>query len=307
MAWSVDNIVEVEFPGFKRSTDSVQWIEPYKELRQAMRRLREYAADDALVLRDDAWWAAWLVRGAVGRHIVTGPDARTAAFATATSHSSPTTHRTAMAVDVVQRYLTLMSHAPASIDGLDMSPQLRGDRRTVDEALVEVDVSADHKPLIVVHPGSGAPVKSWSVRSWRQVIGQFADARVVITGSESERGVCAAICDGFEHATTVAGETTLPQLAALLQRADLALGTDNGQMHLAGAVGTPTVRLFGPSNPDRYGPWQGTTNQSVLSAGWTCPACENLTLDRAASCGCMAAIPPATVVERARGLLTDGT
>ena len=53
----------------------------------------------------------------------------------------------------------------------------------------------------------------------------------------------------------VVGQSTLKQLAALLSQVDVLVSNDSGPMHLAAAVGTPVVGLFGPTNPLRNGPW----------------------------------------------------
>ena len=61
-----------------------------------------------------------------------------------------------------------------------------------------------------------------------------------------------------------AGATTLGQLAALYERCALVLGSDSGPLHLAVAVGAPSVHLYGPVPPAKFGPWGDPTRQVVL-------------------------------------------
>ncbi|MBO6784261.1 MAG: glycosyltransferase family 9 protein [Alphaproteobacteria bacterium] len=85
----------------------------------------------------------------------------------------------------------------------------------------------------------------------------FADARIAVFGARDERALAAPIICGLapERTIDLVGKVDLPVAAACLKRCDLFIGNDSGLMHMAAAVGTPTLGLFGPSLPERYGPW----------------------------------------------------
>jgi ADP-heptose:LPS heptosyltransferase len=68
-----------------------------------------------------------------------------------------------------------------------------------------------------------------------------------------------------------AGETSLKELCAILKRVDLMVTCDSGPMHIAAAMGTPTVALFGPTDPERTGPYGG--GHKVLQGRMTCIPC----------------------------------
>ncbi len=87
------------------------------------------------------------------------------------------------------------------------------------------------------------------------------------------------------QAVNLAGETTLKMLAALYAKADVVVSTDTGPMHLAVAVGTTVVALFGPTAPWRTGPY-GSGNQ-VITAGQGCAPCFKR---HCPTCDCMALI-----------------
>ena len=304
MAWPVDQIVEVVFPGFTRSPDRPGKTAPYRLLQEQVHRLRNFEADDAIILRDDAWWAAWLAHGSVGGRIVTSDDPRLAPFAEDCAATSHHIHRTRIAMAIIQSYLGGDLAADASADW-DMSPRLQAAGRVSHQSGGSARGARSASRRIVFHPGSGAIVKTWPVRYWRMVAKRLDGWEIMLTGTASEREMCEAIASGLAHVSNMAGETSLHDLADLLHNSRLAVGTDNGPIHLAGALGTPTVRLFGPSNPERYGPYPGAPDQTVVTANWSCERCEDLTPSRARGCGCMIAITPERVVQAIRRRTDD--
>ena len=79
---------------------------------------------------------------------------------------------------------------------------------------------------------------------------------VVVTGGASDQqAYCEQVIHGLPEAVNLVGRVTLPQLGYLLTRAGLYVGTDTAVSHMAAAVGVPSVVLFGPSNPVKWGPW----------------------------------------------------
>jgi heptosyltransferase-1 len=72
-------------------------------------------------------------------------------------------------------------------------------------------------------------------------------------------------------AVNLGGRTTLRELACLYRQASLVVTTDSGPMHIAAAVGTPVVALFGPTDPDRTGPYG--PGHRVIRSGLSCMPC----------------------------------
>jgi ADP-heptose:LPS heptosyltransferase len=105
---------------------------------------------------------------------------------------------------------------------------------------------------------------------------------------------------------TLAGKTTVGQLAALLRRATLALGVDSGPLHLAAAQGIPTLHLYGPSDAGRFRPWGDPGRHVVLDAGLWCSPCGvfDACPRGLARPECMERIEVAQVLEQARRLIT---
>jgi heptosyltransferase-1 len=131
------------------------------------------------------------------------------------------------------------------------------------------------KPLVAINPVAKWATKLWSNAKFAELADRLIaehDARIVFTGSQSDREVIARIGSSMKgEAANLAGETSLRTLAALYERTEVAVVTDTGPMHLAAAVGTPVVALFGPTAPWRTGPF-GSGHQ-VIRVGLECSPC----------------------------------
>lgn len=130
--------------------------------------------------------------------------------------------------------------------------------------------------FIHVHPTSRWMFKAWPVERFAEAINALHDAghRVVITAAPDEREL--RFVDGLtaqlqKSAVNLAGELTLKQLAALTRRAKCFLGVDSVPMHIAAAMGTPAVALFGPSGELEWGPWRVTSR--IITASFSCRPC----------------------------------
>jgi ADP-heptose:LPS heptosyltransferase len=112
-------------------------------------------------------------------------------------------------------------------------------------------------PLVVLHPGTGAHAagRRWPVSRFARLAAALADhgARLMVTGSPSEQATCAAVAGDTTSALDLSGRLDVGAWAACLQRADLLVTGDTGPLHVADALGTRTVSLFGPNSPIRTG------------------------------------------------------
>ena len=122
------------------------------------------------------------------------------------------------------------------------------------------------------------PVAFWETKLWED--GKFAELcdrirtelgiGVVLTGREA--GPLEKIRAGMKtEAVNLGGRTSLRELAALYREAALVVSTDSGPMHLAAAVGTPVVALFGPTDPGRTGPCG--SGHKVIRGSLSCMPC----------------------------------
>jgi heptosyltransferase-1 len=148
------------------------------------------------------------------------------------------------------------------------------ERRMAGELLVRCGDEGS-KPLVAINPVAKWATKLWSNAKFAELADRLIeehDALVVFTGSHSDREVVDRIGSRMRHkAANLAGETNLKTLAALYEGTRVVVATDTGPMHLAAAVGTPVVALFGPTAPWRTGPF-GSGHQ-VIRVGLDCSPC----------------------------------
>jgi lipopolysaccharide heptosyltransferase I len=120
--------------------------------------------------------------------------------------------------------------------------------------------------FLVINPGATWDSKLWPVERYGEVaaavLARWNLPSVVVWGGQRERQWAEEIAASSQGAAFVAPPTTLPELAAVLRRATLYVSSDTGPMHLAAAVGTPCVGLFGPTRPENVGPY-GADNIAV--------------------------------------------
>jgi len=129
----------------------------------------------------------------------------------------------------------------------------------------------------------------------------------VLTGSSADRPMVDEVARALDGVRVIdaAGDIDLPTLAAVLADLDLLVTSDTGPMHLAGAMHTPVVALFGPSHPERYGPL--AMQQRVIRVDLPCSPCGQVRLPPARCRGhvpdCMDGITVDAVVRAAHDLL----
>ncbi|TSA50943.1 MAG: glycosyltransferase family 9 protein [Nitrosomonadales bacterium] len=185
-------------------------------------------------------------------------------------------------------------------------------------------------PYAVLHPYPMWRYKRWTDEGWRALLRHLAQRgwRVVLTGGPDagERAQCAALAKTqAEIAINLAGAASFGTLARLLRGATAYIGPDTATTHLAAACGTPTLALYGPSNPVKWGPWpQGHTtppspwvmhaapwqrvgNVLVLQGMGDCVPCrgEGCDKQKASDSRCLLEMPATRVVEALGHLLGE--
>jgi ADP-heptose:LPS heptosyltransferase len=123
----------------------------------------------------------------------------------------------------------------------------------------------------LIHPGAASPARRWPAERWAAVARAQREAgrAVVLTGSADEAGLARRIASeaGLDPGCIAAGTTDLLDLAALVGVAGAVVCGDTGVGHLATALATPSVLLFGPTSPRRWGPPADRPRHRVLWAG----------------------------------------
>jgi len=132
-------------------------------------------------------------------------------------------------------------------------------RNNEDDAYVERQLAAcNAKNFIIVNPGGGWRSKCWSPENYSALIREWAGVRrepILLTGSPAEEPLINEILQCAASPCAQYFPTSLVQFIALARRARLFIGGDTGPLHLAAAVGTPIVGIYGPTDPIRNGPF----------------------------------------------------
>jgi heptosyltransferase-3 len=161
--------------------------------------------------------------------------------------------------------------------------------------------------FVHLHPASRWRFKCWPAAKTAALVDALArdGERVVLTAAPSEpelelvraiRALCTA------EAIDLSGQLTLKQLAALTGRAKLFVGVDSAPMHIAAAMGTPVVALFGPSGELEWGPWR-VPHRVIVSAAHPCRPCGNDGCGGGKVSECLTTLPVERVHAAVRELL----
>ena len=161
--------------------------------------------------------------------------------------------------------------------------------------------------LVALAPGTIWETKRWQSEGFAAVARHFLQKGLAVTliGGAREGAICEAVAALAPGAINLAGETTLPELAALIRRSTICVTNDSGPMHLAVALDRPVVSIFGPTNPVWAGPYRRA--DAVLQAGIPCSPCYLRQLSRCAyGHECMREVTEDAVIERAESILRKG-
>ena len=166
-----------------------------------------------------------------------------------------------------------------SIEDLEQVWVPEADSRYVRNWLEKVEILEDDF-VVGIHPGSGGNMVSrrWRMERFAELadkLSEVYEAKVVITGGASELGLARDLSHLMKSTPIVAaGQISVGQLAELISKLNLYISNDTGPMHISAAMGTPTIGLFGPDTPVRYGPYGG--QHLSIYAPPPCSPCINI-------------------------------
>jgi heptosyltransferase-1 len=178
----------------------------------------------------------------------------------------------------------------------------------------EASAKAEGLHYIGIHASGGRVIKQWDVDRFAETATRLTaatGATIVLTGSSDDRPIVdrlRSMLPSSVPAIDLAGQIDLVTLAAVLERLDLFITGDTGPMHLAAAVGTPVVAIFGPSDPRRYAP--PGARVAVVRVDLACSPCNRIRLPPERCVGhtpdCLAGVEVDAVVQAAMTILEQG-
>ena len=179
----------------------------------------------------------------------------------------------------VDRYLDFARHLGARVQAPEFFIPIAGENESRIRELLEANGIGPSDPFVAISPQALWDTKLWSDQKFAQLserITRELAMPTVLTGGDkmSTQGLQSFMT---LRAADLAGQTTLRDLACLYRQASLVVTTDSGPMHLAAAVGTPVVALFGPTDPARTGPYGD--GHTVIRRDLSCSPCFQRTCE----------------------------
>ena len=205
------------------------------------------------------------------------------------------------------------------------------DETSIDSLFNDYAITSDG-PLIVIHPGTSSsnctifqnlfgrirllskrrlPVdrKRWPTKYYAQLVGllhEEMNVRVIITGSKYEAALAQQISkQSNSRIIDLCGKTTIRQLAALYKRCNVLVCSDTGPIHLAAAVNTPVVGLYGGyTDPAHTRPWMEESRVKIIQSDFECAPCKNTKRKKICwRANCIRQIRPETVFRTIKELI----
>ncbi len=160
---------------------------------------------------------------------------------------------------------------------------------------------------IALQPGARWENKRWPANYFAELVRSlakpFPEVRFAILGGKDDQPLGEIIFQAApERCVNLCGATSLPEMIEWVRRCDLLVTNDTGPMHVAAAMGKPLVALFGPTAPERTGPYGQLEN--VLHLELPCSPCMSAHCTFEKTDECLRALSPALVLDRVQMLLT---
>jgi ADP-heptose:LPS heptosyltransferase len=287
-------------------------LAPYALLAREAAQLRRERFDLAIIFRPDHWWGALLALAAGIPTRVGRDTAETAPLLTHATPAVPGKHAVEQSLDLARLALRAAGVQPADMAIVPSFTIGNEAQRTAEEFWASTGLAG--RRVVVMQPSAGAVLKSWPIDAWVQLADAVVnrETTVLLAGAPADRALLEEIATRMaSKPVPIACGQPLAVSAALYRRGQLLVGPDSGAAHLAAAVGTPTVRLYGPAAVDVFGPWPAhDQDQRVLVAqDLACVPCGHL---ESPPCGattlpaCMLALTVDEVMKAVKAQLDQG-
>jgi len=182
---------------------------------------------------------------------------------------------------VIERYLDVVRELGGNVDKIVFPISISENEEQRAEALLSEARINPGEPFVVLVPGTNWATKCWPPEHYAKLIDLLEEAgyRCVLAGGPAESDIAEQIVKlSSAGPANLTARTSLKELAHIFKRSRAFVGGDTGPMHLAVAVGTPAVTLFGPTDPARNGPYQG--KNVILQVDRECKNCWKRRCDK---------------------------
>lgn len=186
---------------------------------------------------------------------------------------------------VVERYLDVVRALGCKVDKTVFSIHITETEANSAEAIAEQAGLNLAQPYVVLSPGANWPNKRWPVLYFTALADKLYNDGIipVISGGPGDKTMAKEIiANAAVPPIDLTGKTSLKQLSHIIKKARAFVGGDTGPMHLAAALATPVVAVYGPTDTKRNGPY-GDKNISLVAA-WDCAGCWSRSCPKGRDC-----------------------
>lgn len=262
----LDSVIPVDTRRWRRLLWSFEGAREVREkLSRLSRRVRDIRFDAAIDLQ--GLMKSGLLTAYTGAPLRVGFDWRRCREPLSAIFTNRRVAPPASAVHVVDQCLCLLEPLDVQDRGAVFRLPAGSDaERAIEEFLAEQGVKPRDR-LVALNPGAGRARKRWPLSHYRRLAERLTvetGVRVLLLWGPNERSLAEAIGQGLAMRPILAPPTGLSQLTALVRRCGLVVAGDTGPLHLAAALGTPALGLYGPTRSERNGPY-GRRCRSIQS------------------------------------------
>ncbi|MBL8124430.1 MAG: glycosyltransferase family 9 protein [Blastocatellia bacterium] len=237
--------------------------------------------------------ASLIVRATGARHRVGYSHYRYSSFYTELLSSSADFWKQAVTHSAEQQ-LALVGFA-----GVPVEDRPRTSLAVTDAALASIEnrLNIENSSFALLHPSAAFATKQWPAENFARVSEYLAARGIkrVAIAAKHERAVLDRLAAASRVPVLTFDDLTLPEITALASKAKLFIGNDSGIAHIAAAVNTPSVVIFGSSNRDHWRPWTDAPNEIVFHP-LECQPCPGYECKVFGEPRCILSVPPENVI-----------
>lgn len=183
--------------------------------------------------------------------------------------------------------------------GVPVEDRPRTSLAVTDAALASIEkrLNIENSSFALLHPSAAFATKEWPAENFARVCEYLAARGIkrVAIAAKHERAVLDRLTAASRVPVLTFDDLTLPEITALASKAKLFIGNDSGIAHIAAAVNTPSVVIFGSSNRDHWRPWTDAPNEIVFHP-LECQPCPGYECKVFGEPRCILSVPPESVI-----------
>jgi ADP-heptose:LPS heptosyltransferase len=205
-----------------------------------------------------------------------------------------------------EQQMSLLGFAGVPVDPMQRTrlAVTSGAAAAVENRLSVSHVISSHAPFALMHPVAAFDTKTWPIENFARTA-EFLRSlglETIAVATSKEKAVLDTLCKEAHVSIQAYDDLALPEITALASRATLFVGNDSGIAHMAAAVGTPSVVIFGSSNRDHWHPWTDAPYEVVFEP-FPCQPCPGYECGEFGSPKCILSIRTESVFEAIRKVL----